>query len=298
MKQKLLVTGAGGFIGKETIPFLLDEGYEVHAISQKRGDDRVISHPCNLLNPQETAALLEKVAPTHLLHLAWITSPEVYLTSPLNLDWVEASIRLVRLFVQNGGKKVVISGSCAEYESAPLCIEDETPFRPSTFYAECKRNLYLILEKASRALGFELGWGYLFHLYGPHEKQNRFLPTVIRGILQKKEVLLTEGVQIRDFLHVRDAARALALLLRDRVHGCFNIASGEGISIRRMVEIAAEKMGGSELLRFGARPLSPFDPPSIGARITKIQNAIPWSPTFTLEQGLSETIQWWRCQTV
>ncbi len=112
---------------------------------------------------------------------------------------MEASLRLVRVFVENGGKRAVIAGSCAEYESMPLCAEKENSFKATTFYGQCKRSLYQTLENFAKQMDFELAWGYIFYLYGPLSDQIDFLPSVIRGILQKKEIPLTEGLQIRDF---------------------------------------------------------------------------------------------------
>lgn len=299
MSKVVLLTGSTGFVGRQTIPFLLQKGYEVHAISTQlypSSHPKIMGHTCNLFNSEEIATLMQKIRPTHLLHFAWITTPGVCVSSPENLTWMEASLRLVRIFVEKGGKRVVIAGSCAEYESMPLCSEEDNSFRATTFYGQCKRNLYLTLENFAKQMNFELVWGYIFYLYGPYERPNRFLPSVIRGILEKKEIPLTEGLQIRDFLHVREAAKGFVELLDSAVQGCFNVASGEGISIRKMVEMVAEKMGGREWLKFGARSLSLFDPPELVANMNKLQSSISWRPSIKLEQGLEEVIEWWRSQ--
>ncbi len=297
MTKTVLLTGSTGFVGRQAVAFLIAKGYEVHAISSKNvvsHNASVIEHQCNLFDAEAIEQLVKKIKPTHLLHFAWIATPGICVSSLENILWVEASLRLVRLFVENGGKRVVIAGSCAEYESGPLCSEDTGSFKASTFYGQCKRTLYSTLENFAKQGRFELAWGYLFYLYGPFERSNRFLPSVIQGILQKKNVPLTEGVQIRDFLHVRDAAAGFVELLNSSALGCFNIASGEGISIRNMVEKVAEKMGGREYLQFGARPLSPFDPPALIADMRKLQSSISWRPSLSLDEGLDEVIQWWR----
>jgi UDP-glucuronate decarboxylase len=313
MKKVVLLTGSTGFVGRQTISFLLKKGYEVHAISTQPSYPhhpdiiwhKCNWHKCNLFHAQEITNLMQKIRPAYLLHFAWITtsgvavsSPEnlIWMEAPENLTWMEASIRLVRIFVENGGKRVVVAGSCSEYESTPLCSEEENSFRATTFYGQCKRNLYITLENFARQMNFELAWGYIFYLYGPYERSNRFLPTVIRGILQKKEIPLTEGLQIRDFLHVREVAEGFVELLDSSIQGCFNIASGEGVSIRKMVEKVAEKMGGREWLKFGARSLSLFDPPELVANMNKLQSSILWRPSIKLDRGLEEVIEWWRGQ--
>jgi nucleoside-diphosphate-sugar epimerase len=280
---------------------LLAKGYQIHAISTQNNPSchpNVIQHKCNLFEASEIRDLFQKVQPEHLLHFAWITTPGICISSPENLTWIEASLRLVRLFVEHGGKRVVVAGSCAEYESRPLCSERNNSFKATTFYGQCKRELYLVLESLVTQMHFELAWGYIFYLYGPYERSDRFLPSVIRGILQKKEIPLTEGLQIRDFLHVREAAEAFVELLDSSALGGFNIASGEGISIRKMVEKVAEKMGGREFLKFGARSLSVFDPPELVADMNKLNSHILWRPSLKLDRGLEEVIDWWKQQNL
>ncbi len=63
-----------------------------------------------------------------------------------------------------------------------------------------------------------------------------------------------------------------------------------------MVEKVAEKMGGKEFLRFGARSLSLFDPPELVANMNQLQNSISWRPSLKLDEGLDEVIEWWRSQ--
>jgi nucleoside-diphosphate-sugar epimerase len=297
MKKTVLITGSTGFIGRQALPFLLQKGYEVHAISSQNiihPNSDIITHYCDLFSEESIKPLLKEIKPLYLLHFAWITTPGLCVSSPKNLLWMEASLRLVRLFIENGGKRVVVAGTCAEYESEPLCEENNNSFKASTFYGQCKRNLYLTLENFAKQMQFEFAWGYLFYLYGPYERPNRFLPSVIQGILQQKDIELTEGTQIRDFLHVRDAAAGFVELLDSSACGGFNIASGEGISIRKIVEKVAEKIGGNERIQFGARPLSPFDPPALVADMQKLRRAISWKPSLNLDEGLDEMIQWWQ----
>src|SRR5437016_5446777 len=102
MTKRLLLTGAGGFIGRHTVPYLLARGYEVHAV-----DIRPIElegcqvHIANLLDAAEGKRLIEEVKPTHLLHLAWYVEHGKFWTSLDNTRWVEASLALLREFVAN-----------------------------------------------------------------------------------------------------------------------------------------------------------------------------------------------------
>ena len=82
--QRVLVTGATGFIGKHTLPLLVGKGFEVHAISSKpvQSDNNYIWHQADLLKINELEDLLAQVSPSHLLHFAWYSEPKKYWTSP------------------------------------------------------------------------------------------------------------------------------------------------------------------------------------------------------------------------
>src|SRR4030095_228074 len=86
--RRVLVTGASGFVGWHCLAPLLARGYEVHAVSTgARQDPDIRWHQANLLDPMQTSSLLAEVRPTHLLHLAWVVTPEGYRMSPLNWQW-------------------------------------------------------------------------------------------------------------------------------------------------------------------------------------------------------------------
>lgn len=297
--KKILITGATGFIGKHTIPLLLEKGYEVHAITSK--DISVLKtknlfwHKVNLLNPTETQLLIELEKPTHLLHLAWITTPGAYWTSLENLDWVEASIHLIKAFAVHGGKRVVVTGSCAEYDwnLTSFTVEDKN-FIPATLYGSCKRALFLILNALCKQMNVSFSWGYIFFLYGPEEQPKRFVPAIINGLLKKEPVLCSEGTQIRDFLHTKDAADALVHLMESSIIGGINIGSGKELSLKKIAQTIANTTGGIELLKFGALNTPSNDPKYLVPNTNKLFNELGWRPKISLEDGLKEMVQWWK----
>src|SRR4029453_7633709 len=109
----LLFTGAGGFIGRHAVPYLLERGYEVHAVGIRPLQlERCSVHVANLLNISEVTALVASVRPTHLLHMAWYVEHGKFWTSSENTRWVEASLGLFREFIAKGGQRGVTTGTC------------------------------------------------------------------------------------------------------------------------------------------------------------------------------------------
>lgn len=112
MTGRVLVTGATGFVGRHAVPALLARGFEVHGVGRGVGPNQ---HAADLLAAEDRRALIARVRPSHLLHLAWDAEPGRYWTSEANLDWVAASLDLARLFAAAGGRRFVGIGTCAEY---------------------------------------------------------------------------------------------------------------------------------------------------------------------------------------
>lgn len=296
--KKVLVTGATGFIGRQALPALLRRGYEVHAITEDQPlpePGGVHWHKVDLLDEAAVCSMAKQAQPEQLLHFAWYVEPGKYTNSPRNLDWVGASLQLLRCLGEQGLKRAVLAGTCMEYDwRYEHLAERNTPIAPSTLYGACKNAVRLVLDKYGETCGFSAAWGRIFFLYGPHEYPNRLVSAVIRALLSGQEAKCTHGKQIRDFMHVEDVGDAFAALLDSEVTGPVNIACGTPVTIRHVVETIGRLVGRSELLRFGAYPERENDPDVLTADVGRLHDEVGWSPRFDLESGLAETIKWWR----
>ena len=296
--KRVLVTGATGFIGRHVLEPLLGRGYEVHGSSRSRRIDvppDIVLHSVDLLAPGSPADLIRAVRPTHLLHLAWIPDPGRILMALENLSWAAASLELYRAFVEGDGQRAVIAGSCAEYDwSYELLHETQTPSRPSTIYGAAKNAVRQAVEMAGRHSGVGTAWARIFFLYGPHEPRRQLVPEVASALLAGRLVETTYGRQERDFLHVADAAEALAKLLDSPVLGTVNVASGECVPIHHVVEVLGDLTGRPDLLAIGARPSPACEAKRLAADITRLSREVGFVPRYGLEEGLSATLSWWR----
>lgn len=297
--RRVLLTGAGGFVGRHAVAPLLARGYEVHAAVRRPGavPPEVVQHAVDLLDPASSTALVRAVRPSHLLHLAWTVTPGAFWRAPDNLDWVAASLGLYRAFAEAGGRRMVVAGTCAEYDwSHPLLDEAVTPLRPDTLYGAAKDALHRVLAAAAVQDGVGLAWGRLFFLYGPHEAASRLVPDVVLSLLQGRPALCGTGTAERDFMHVADAASALAALLDSLHAGPVNIASGACVPIRDVILHAAAAVGRPDLVLLGARPASPGEPPRLAAATSILREQVGFTPRYALDDGLADTVAWWRSQ--
>jgi nucleoside-diphosphate-sugar epimerase len=297
--KRVLITGATGFIGNHCLPLLKQRGYEVYATSSKARQtvsEGVNWVKCNLL-VDNIKELLASIKPTHLLHFAWITEPGLYWKSKDNLLWLKAGIDLMEAFALHGGKRAVFSGTCAEYDwNASEFEEQMTPCLPHTLYGSSKLALQLVLDAFAKERGFSSAWGRIFYLYGAGEHSQRFVPSVINGLLQKKPVPCSHGNQLRDFLHVQDVADAFVTLLDSQLQGAVNIGSGVGVTLKQVIAKITERLGESDLIQFDALQASLHEPDHLVATTKRLQGELGWSPKFSLEEGLGHAISWWKSQ--
>jgi len=298
--KKVIVTGATGFVGHAVLPLLNDRGFEVHVVS-RAGDKRASKDPAqplhrtDLFNRQEVTQLLDSVKPTHLLHLAWITTPGKYLQSTENLLWLQHSLFLVESFAAAGGKRTVITGTCLEYDLSDGVLDEEsTPLRPATPYGAAKLGLHTALQQSAADLGISVGWARLFFLYGPYERPERLVPYVISQLLKGEPAEVTAGRQERDYLHVRDAAEAITAFLDADDEGALNVGSGRTVPVGRIVDTVGDIIGRPDLISRRVRSGSEEEAAVIQADITRLRRLLDWSPSIDLEEGLRETVEWWR----
>jgi nucleoside-diphosphate-sugar epimerase len=292
--NRILVTGATGFIGRHTITPLIEKGYEVHAVTSRKAKMKLPGaqiHHTNLLNTKDTYQLLSEIRPTHMLHFAWYTKPKEYWFSPKNFHWLEASIALMRFFGEFGGKRLVMAGTCAEYDwNYCYCSESVTPCRPVTPYGVCKNALQQTFRAFCEKENISGAWGRIFYLYGPGENSERLVTSVIKTLLKGEKVRCTHGEQIRDFLHVYDVASAFVALVESSFEGPVNIASGQPVTLRDVIKLIAYHLDASKNLQFGALEVPENEPPLLVGDCRKIQNNINWHPSYNLTDGIAHTI--------
>lgn len=293
--RRVLLTGATGFIGSHCIQPLLDRGYEVHAASRSAGSHAGVTwHAADLLQPGAGEALLARVRPSHLLHLAWYVVPGKLIAAPENFDWVRASFELVRAFADAGGTRLAVCGSGYEYDWAHgYCTEGLTPTVPDTVYGSCKHALHELVRSFASTRGLSAAWPRVFFLYGPNEHPQRLVSSVILSLLKGDPARTSHGRQVRDYMHVQDVADGLVAVLDSAHDGAINVSSGQASTLREIVLTTGRLVGRPELVQLGALPARANDVPLVvGANARAL--ALGWQPRHDLESGLAQTIDWWK----
>jgi nucleoside-diphosphate-sugar epimerase len=296
----LLLTGASGFIGRQTLPALLHRGFDVHAVSRTgAGPDLpgVTWRRADLLDASARRDVISELRPSHLAHLAWTVEPGKFWTAPENNDWLEASADLLSLFAASGGQRALLAGTCAEYDwrlDLGRPWRENDPCAPQTPYGQAKQELHLRAAEIAAQSGFSLAWARLFMIFGPYEDRRRLVPSICRSLLAGQEAALTSGRQIRDFLDTRDLGEALAALVAGKVEGPVNVASGEARSLASLARELGALAGRPELIKLGALPERAGEPPVLVADIGRLRQEAGFLPGASFSTRLAQCFEWWR----
>lgn len=290
--KRVLLTGSTGFIGRYTIGALKERGFEIHAIGRRNPDvSEVTFHHFDLLGQGDIEEVVRFVKPSHLLHLAWSVESGGIRSSSENLKWVAATLTLLQAFVEARGRRAVLAGSCAEYgPTTSTCDEASTPCKPVSLYGVAKDATRRVAERYASVAGLSMAWGRIFYLYGPGEKAGRLVSDAIEALTSGRPFPVTEGRQRRDYMHVRDAAGALAALIDCEVQGPVNIGSGSAIAVRSLLDMLAAIAGGAQMLQFGALRLPADDGLFVEAGIGRLSREVGYRPGFGLREGLADTV--------
>ena len=298
--MRVFLTGASGFVGSHVARILRAHGHDVHALvlpgedAACAGDVAVVRG--DLVNPESYRVALANIAPEACIHAGWYANPKDYLGSRLNVGLLAASTSLVSMLVDLGCRRLVGVGTCFEYDVSYGWLSEGSALAPRHLYSTCKRALFDVASSLCVGTSTRFAWARLFFLYGPRESQGRLVPAVMGALLRGEEARVTMGEQIRDFLHVADAAAGLVHVMESSLAGPVNVASGRPVAVREVVATIArlvEASGRPSRVAYGAVPARAGDPPFVCASVERLAGA-GFRPAFDLETGLANTIEWAR----
>ena len=295
--MRVFLTGASGFIGAHVTKILLKRDHEV-ALLSRPGDPMTRLQSLDgsfdaIKGTLEDADLLEKsinrFKPEACIHLAWYAEPGKYLDSAQNIQSLASSLSLFQTLIKAGCRQIVAAGTCFEYDTKFGYLHEDTPTRPASLYAAAKLSCCLIASQLAAQAEISFAWGRIFYPYGPQEDQRRLVPAAIKALNQGVAFPASPGDQVRDYIHVADVAAAFCTLMEKQAEGVFNISTGVPVSIRQLLEALGRLMNRSDLIQLGMLPYRNWEPPFICGDNTLLRK-LGWSPCYSLEAGLSETI--------
>lgn len=297
--NKVLITGGTGFIGSVVVKELLNYDIELYVIGRREiceDNLKLKYYQISIMDYDAINRFISEIKPDTLIHLAWNVNHSTYLNSDENLLWVGASLNLLRAFVKFGGKRVLMCGTCFEYEfSQEPYSEYKTPINPKSLYGVCKYNLYQIAKKYTDDVNVSFVWTRLGYLFGENESKTRVVPYIITNLLDGKVVICRNSNAVRDYIYVRDAGNAIVKTLISDVCGIVNIGSGVGIKMHDLFSVIAEKCGAANLVKYYDEGV---DPNFLVLDTSILRNEVGYDSYASLPSALDNVIKWWKNERV
>ena len=211
--MKVLVTGASGFIGLPIVQCLQKQGNKVLALSRSEPTRATASSvtwlQADLTSPETYQVAIKEFAPQVVIHLAWQGIPDFsFERSRNNLNH---SLDLLSFAVGLGScQKILVSGSCFELNRLRgECTETEMG-TPKDYFTWAKHNLHSWLKVICAEEKIDLGWMRVFYVYGPRQRQESLIPSILTHLQNGKLPDLRTPQNANDFIFVDDVAKGFS----------------------------------------------------------------------------------------
>lgn len=302
---RIFVTGGSGYIGSVVVRRLLDRGDKVVVF-----DNLERGHRCNvpaeaklivgdLRNGTEIEAAIAEVLPDAVMHFAAYALVGESMANPMMYfeNNVKGGVNLLAAMGKAGCNRLVFSSTCASYGVPDvLPIEETTPQRPTNPYGQSKLMFEQMCLWLQQTKGFKPTFLRYFNAAGAvpelnlgedHEPETHIIPNVLKVALgQKKHVEVygtdyptPDGTCVRDYVHLEDLCSAHLLALDRESIGAFNLGTGNGVSVKEIVETCRKVTGHSIPVKWS--PRRPGDPPALYASGSKAREVMGWLPTHS-----------------
>ena len=307
MKQRVVITGAAGFIGSHLAEALLDREFSVIGIDNLlTGDTANIAHLRNrdfeFIKHDVTNYIYIEGPVDYVLHWASPASPIDYLELPIPTLKVGAlgTHKALGLAKAKGATFVLAStsevyGDPLEHPQRESYWGNVNPIGPRGVYDEAKRFAEAMTVAYHRYHGLDTKIVRIFNTYGPRMRVNdgRAVPAFISQALRNEDVtIFGDGRQTRSFTYISDLVDGVIRLMLSKVNDPVNIGNPREMTIADIANTIIRMTGSSSRLVYRELPVD--DPKIRQPDITRARTLLAWEPKVDLEQGLTETIAYFR----
>lgn len=295
--MRILITGASGFVGRHVMEHITAPSHQILAFSKedvqcKSGAGNIQWFCGDIGDFHVIEPAIQSFNPDVLIHLAWQGIPDYgEEMSRLNLN---NSITLLEyVFKKTNCKKIIVSGSCAEYGKKRGACKESDSMRQNSFFSWAKRALFDYLSLKCRNAGAALIWFRIFYVYGPGQRQGALVPTLVNAFASKRVPMIMNPFNRNDFIYIKDVAQAFRLAATKRIRsGIYNLGTGTSSSVFEVCrEVELALTGQATISEQKRRESQTQEEVNYWADMRKTTRSLKWSPGTSLARGIEQYIQ-------
>lgn len=310
-KKKILVAGAGGFIGSHMVKYLKSKGYWIRGVDIKKpefmqscADEFLLKDLRSAENCQRVTRDIDQVYnfAANMGGIGFITK----VGADIMRDNALININMMEAYRKNNVKRIFFSSSACIYPAyrqttplvEPLKEEYAVPAEPDQFYGWEKLFTERLMEAYKKDYGLTVRITRYHNIYGPYGTykggREKAPAALCRKVAEAKDggsiVIWGDGEQTRSFLYIDDCLEATYKLMNSNCDEPLNIGSDELITINELADMIIEISG--KRLRKEYDLSKPQGVRGRNADLTRIKSTIEWQPKMTYKEGLEKTYNW------
>jgi nucleoside-diphosphate-sugar epimerase len=303
--EKIFITGATGFIGSNLTRRSLDKGAEVFINIRNTSDtwrirdilNEVDVIPVDITEYAKLKDFLKEIRPDIIFHTATYggNAGQKNTEKIIKTNFI-GTVNLLRSCRDINPDLFVNTGSSSEYGIKDSAITESCLLEPVTEYGASKAAATLYCQTIACTEKLPVVTLRLFSPYGRYEQKSRLVPSLILAALQKINPRITSRQFVRDFIFIEDVLDAYEAVIDNKNASgkIFNIGSGQQHSVGEVVDMIVRLLGNEVSFEIGIPQAWKNEPAFWQADIQRAKSELEWEPKYSLEKGLSTTIDWFK----
>jgi nucleoside-diphosphate-sugar epimerase len=293
----VMLTGASGFLGRRVAELMIGEGHDLVSIGRSTPDPSTERRgrfvAVDLTDPEDVHRAVKTIGEVDsIIHLAAMV-PRTVAEDDAASAFAGNVMGTVHLFGAFGhADQANVFASTAEVYGLPettATLDEDADIRPRSWYGASKAAAELYCRALEHRQTMRVAILRLTVLYGAGDTINRAIPNFIRSAVRSEPIPMFGGEELRDYLHVDDAARAIHLAWKCHLSGTFNVGSGTGIAVRDAAKAVLALTGGESTIEVLPRVKPSAD---IVLNVARFRESTGFSPVHVFPDGLEEQIAW------
>lgn len=306
--NKLLITGASGFIGANLAHSFLKLGYDVHIFVRRNSDlwrireirNKLKIHIVDLLDARTVQRVVKKIRPDVIFHCASYGGhmdsqkgrQQIFDTNVLG------TVNLLQACIDTGFRCFVNTGSSSEYGEVTSHMVENIALKPNNYYGFTKAIATLYCGYIARTYKKPIITLRLFSPYGYLDSEDRLIPKLIFDLLGKrKKINLYSASAVRDYVFIDDVVEAyrMAIVKSGALQGeIFNIGNGIQRSVKDVIGQISKTLGRYPTVVYKGGRFKQYEPKAWVANISSAKRYLGWAPRHNFSSGIAKTIDWFK----